>query len=103
MSSATIQQNNIGTIFRRTILDQDGNIVDVSSATTKEFIFTKPSDTRVIKSASFVNDGVSGVIQYTSTSGDLDEIGTWSYQAFIVFVSGEFYTDIDTFKVNRNL
>lgn len=98
-----LQKNNIGSIFRKTIYDQDDNIVDISSASVKQFIFTKPGGSQLTKSTSFTTDGTDGKIQYASVSGDLDETGTWSYQAYIVFVSGTFYSEIDSFKVNRNL
>lgn len=98
-----LQKNNVGSIFRKTIVDQDGNVVDISSATTKNFIFNKPGGSQLVKATSFTTDGTDGKIQYASASGDLDEIGMWSYQAYIVFVSGSFYSNVDSFKVNRNL
>src|SRR5688572_24919408 len=101
---AEIHKGNIGTILRITILDSDGNpMTNLGSATTKQIIITKPNGTKLTKTASFYTDGSDGIIQYTVISGDLDSAGLWKIQAFCIIGVQEFYSDIETFRVYRNL
>lgn len=99
MSCAEIHLNDIGTVFTATILDEDDAVVDISTYTPKQLIFTKPSATKVTQTASFVTDGTDGQIKYTSIAGDLDEEGLWQLQGIV----STFHTNIVTFKVYRNL
>jgi hypothetical protein len=101
MAANEIHKNDIGTEFRITILE-DAVAVNVSSS-TNYIRFSKPDNTVVIESGSLYTDGTDGIIKYTSVSGDLDTVGTWKLQAFIDFGATEFYSDISTFKVHKNL
>ncbi len=102
MAANEIHKDDIGTLFKCTI--KDGNtIVDVSSVTTKQLIFKKPSGALLTKAASFFTDGTDGIITYASASGDLNEVGTWRLQGFVDFGSTEFKSDIQRFKVHKNL
>jgi len=101
MAANEIHQNNVGTEFRVTVLES-GTAVNVSSA-TNYIRFSKPDNTVVSKNASFYTDGTDGIITYTSASGDLDVVGTWKIQAFVDFGVNEFYSDISTFRVYKNL
>lgn len=103
MAVGEIRQYDIGTKFLITLKDQDGVVVDVSSAITLEIIFKKPSATSVTKTASLETDGTDGQINYVTISGDLDEIGKWEMQASVVLGAGSWKTDIQEFKVYRNL
>lgn len=62
---------------------QDAVAQNISTYTTRQFIFRKPSGTTVAKTATFVTDGADGVLQYTVESGLVDEVGTWQVQARI--------------------
>jgi type IV secretory pathway VirB6-like protein len=102
MSANEIHQNDIGTIFKATIKD-DTTVVDISSATTKQLIFTKPDGTKLEKDASFFTDGTDGILTYTTVSGDLSVVGTWKVQGYVILTSGTWKTDIKKMKVHRNL
>lgn len=97
-----IHVGDIGTIFRVTIKD-DGVTVDVSSVDSKLIYLQKPDGTTLAKTASYYTDGTDGIIQYVTESGDLDQAGTWQIQAKIDFGTDIFSTDIQKFKVVRNL
>lgn len=97
-----IHKNDIGTVFRATI-KETGVVLDISNATTKEFYFFKPSCTVVTQTAGFLTDGTNGIMQYITTTGDLDEVGTWKIQGHIVTASGNWRTDIKKFEVYENL
>jgi hypothetical protein len=103
MPANEIHKSDIGTVFKVTIKDS-ADVVNVSTATTKQIILKNPSGTKLTKDASFFTDGSDGIITYTTISGDLSEEGMWKLQGYIVLTGGNtFYTDISTFKVYRNL
>ena len=102
MPADEIHMSDIGTKFKITVLD-GSSTVDVSSASTKQLIFKKPGGTKLTKTASFFTDGTDGIITYDTVSGDLDEDGMWKVQGYVVITGGSFHTDIDRFKVHRNL
>lgn len=100
--ASEIHVGDIGTIFRITIKDGDA-IVDVSSVDSKIIYLQKPSGTTLTKTATLYTNGTDGVIQCVAENGDLDEAGTWQIQAKIDFGTDVFNTNIDKFKVLRNL
>lgn len=99
---AEIHVGDIGTIIRGTAKDGSA-IVDVSTATTKDFIFRKPDGTVITRSTVFTTDGTNGQIEYVTVSGDLDRAGTWSVQLHIILPTGEWKSDIFKFDVYANL
>jgi hypothetical protein len=104
MMAAEIHKNDIGTMFKVTIRKEDDSIKDLSSYTTKQLIFKKPSGTILTKTATFLTDGTDGIIYYTSISGDLDEIGAWKLQAYLHDGSSNYRkSNIGAFRVFENL
>ena len=94
----TLRYNDIGSVIRLTVKD-DGSVVDVSSATTRQISFQKPDGTVVVKTASLYTDGSDGIVQYTTQDGDLNQIGSWMGQVYIVFANGSWHTDTFEFVV----
>ena len=101
--TCTVQKNNVGTIFRLTFQDCAGSLIDISTATTKEIKFKKPSGTTATKAGTFTTDGSNGKLEYTSESGLLDEITTWQIQGHVIIGTQDFNTTIGTFEVVENL
>jgi hypothetical protein len=64
-------------------LRQDGVAVDISSYTTRQFIFKSPGGTKTTKTATFDTDGTDGVLKYTVEDGLINEAGNWNVQARI--------------------
>ena len=96
-----VHLNDIGTIFRLTIKDQDGAVVDVSSATgagQKEILFEGPGKL-MTKTAVFLTDGTDGVIQYVNVSGDHSVVGQWKMQGHVILTSGQWSTAAVAFPV----
>ena len=93
-----VHKGDIGTIFRLTIQDQDGTAVDVSSQSTMEILFQIKGKV-LTKTASFQSDGIDGVIQYTTVSGDISKAGAWTMQGHVVITAGEWYTTAVAFDV----
>lgn len=102
--AAEIHVGDAGTAFRVTVKDEDGVVVDISAATTKQIWLRKPDGTTVLeKSASLYTDGTDGVMQYSTVTTDLDTAGNWKLQGYVVIGSSVIHTDIHTFKVWANL
>lgn len=97
-----IQENNIGTLFKVRIVDEDGVVVNVSTATTKEIILRNPAGTGTAYAASFTTDGSDGYIQYVGTSGLLNMLGIWEMQSHVVIGSNEWFGTVTKFRVLRN-
>ena len=100
-----IHLGDIGTSFQITLRDGEG-IVDISSAVgagTKTITFKKKSGVVVEKEASFLDDGVDGILKYLTILDDLDELGTWEIQAKVILTSGTWRSNIEKFKVYENL
>jgi len=105
MPANEIHVDDIGTKVLVTVKD-DTAAVDVSGATAggaKQIIIKKPTKDTMTKTAVFNSDGTDGKIYYTIVSGDFDEAGTYKIQGKVVISDGTFYTDIQSFKVHRNL
>jgi len=103
MSQGEIHVGDIGTVIGMTIYDEQGAIVDVSSASVKYIIFYKHDGTTVNKSAEFTTDGTDGKIQYTTIAGDLNVGGIWKKQGYVVLSAGTWYTNKINFTVHNNL
>jgi hypothetical protein len=75
-----VHVGDIGTIIRFTVKD-DGVIVNLSSATTITFYLMDPGGNVANKTGTLTTDGTDGKIEYTTTTGVIDEAGTWTIQA----------------------
>ncbi len=95
------QQEGI-VIIRLTITD-NGSARDISSATVKSIRVKSPAGIVKNFGATFTTDGTDGKIEYETSSGDLDETGAWSAQAWVTNASGAKPSSIATFTVKANL
>jgi len=102
MPANEIHLDDVGTKFLVTIKD-GSSAVNISTASTKQILITKPSGTKMTKTATFNSDGSDGKIYYTVIADDLDEVGTYQLQGKVIISDGTFSTDITKFKVHRNL
>lgn len=101
MSAADrVRQNDIGVVFEVTLQDK-GVAVDLTGNSALELVFRKPDGTRLNKTAALSGGATLGVIKYTSISGDLDQIGSWSLQAHIIIPNGDFRSEAGDFVVER--
>jgi len=101
-STEEIHVGDIGTVFEITVKDCE-DIIDVSLATTQEVIFLKPDKTISTHTTEFQTTGVDGIVQYVTIADDLDLAGKWKIQFHVVLPTGEWRSDIHTFKVYGNL
>ena len=100
-----LQLNDVGTVLEITTTEEDGTtIVDISSATSLVIKIKKPvSGTVLQKTATFTTDGTDGKFECTIVVDDLDEIGLYYVQGYIVMPSWEGHTDRQEMYVNENL
>jgi len=99
-----IHQGDIGTVIEVTIVDNAGDAIDISSATTKQIVFRLPNGTNLTKTAAFSSDGKDGKIRYTTVSGDLKYVGWWEAQGRIaVGATQDWRSEIVKFEVQRNV
>ncbi len=76
MTNIALHVGDTGTELRNVVKDQDGNIVDLTSATAVYMVFTKP-DLTVAQVTGFVSGGGSdGIVRYLTLAGTLDQEGT---------------------------
>lgn len=103
MSTSTdMHVGDIGTVIEVTLYD-GGSVVDISSATVKQFMLEKPDGTTVTKSASFTTDGTDGKLRYTTIANDLDTAGDWQLQVYVEMTAGKWNSDVGAFTVLPNL
>lgn len=100
--AGTVHVDDIGTVFEATILD-GGSALNIAAATTRQLWFRRPDGQVLKKTATLTATGVDGRMQYTTVSGDLSHAGKWSWQGYLVFSTGTWYSDIQTFDVARHL
>ena len=97
-----IHQYDVNTALVITIVDEDGEAVNVASATVMKILLRKPDDEEMVKTAVLDTDGSDGKIKYLTIDGDLDQHGTWEIQGFVKIGSSENYTAWESFRVIRN-
>lgn len=98
-----LQYGDIGVLFDVLVTDYFDEVIDLSSATTKEIILKKPSGKTVTKTASFVTDGIDGRISYLTIADDIDEVGVWQIQVHIVMPSSNWRSEVGSFRVKANV
>ena len=103
MAQGKVHVGDIGTTFRVQFRDEDGDVIDVSSASTMEIRLEKPNNgTVTTKTGVHTTDGTDGQIEYVSVSGDIDvgEDGLWSYMGKAVVGTATWHSDTFTFRVH---
>jgi hypothetical protein len=83
---------------------KDGSeVLDLSTATVKQFIFKRKGLPNLVVDCDFETDGSDGVLIYVSREGDISVLGSWQWQAYIETPIGHWHTDITAFTVYPNL
>ena len=100
--SDNIQVGAIGLVITLTITEDDVP-VNVSTASTKTIRIRKPDGSVVEKAAAFTTNGSEGKITYTTIAGDIDLVGEYRVQAYVVMSGFTGYSTVVRFDANRNL
>ena len=102
LSANEIHKGDVGTVFTFTIKDSDTS-VDISNATTLQFLLKGPGGTTTTISANMVGTGSTGSINFTSTAAHFDTSGTYKLQGVVADTSGSWHTDVYEFFVWPNI
>lgn len=86
-----------------TVVDQNGNAVDVSAANVLQFWLLAPDGTPRAVGASFVSNGRDGLTQYVTTAQDLNEAGLWQIQGQLTFGAQVLLTSWGSFVAGPNI
>ena len=84
--------------FRFRILDQDGSVVDISTATI-EMVFREPDGSPNKQTATLTGDGTDGRMEYKADTNFLDQDGEWQRQPKVTIGSDVFRSDKVNFRV----
>lgn len=104
MSIPILHVGDVGTVIQITITDAtSGSVVDISSASTKNFLFRKPDNSVITHPATFVTTGADGKLQYTMIAGDLDQSGSWAIEAYLVLTAWSGYSNWAFFTVDAHI
>lgn len=76
-----LQVGDVNVPIRLTVVDSAGTAVDLSGYSTLEILLDDPDGNTSTLTASFTTDGTDGKIEAATTSGLIDEAGTWFVQA----------------------
>lgn len=72
---------------------------DISDATTMGLDFKKPDGSTISRTPTFKTDGTDGVLTYTFTTGELDIVGEWKYQIYVVTPTSGRHTEHGSLEV----
>jgi hypothetical protein len=95
---------DIGVVLTATVKDENGVVVDLSTATTKQIKLATPAGVTTAKTASYgTPPGTNGVLTYTTIAGDLSVRGNWRAQPYVVTPTRTFHASIHDLEVEDNL
>jgi hypothetical protein len=77
--------------------------LDVSLATAMYVLLESPTGIVKRLTATFVTNGVDGIIEAVTEDGTIDEAGTWKMQGYIEFGVSKFHADKRNFSVVQPL
>lgn len=78
-----IQVNDAGTQIVLKVRE-GARRLDLSAATLKRIVLTKPDGNEMSRDAAFLTDGTDGGLAYTTVPGEMDQPGLWTVQAELV-------------------
>src|SRR5688572_23744786 len=100
--SDNIQVGVIGLVITLTITEDDV-AVNIASATTKQIKIRKPDGTLMTKTAAFTTNGSDGKVTYTTVADDIDLVGEYKAQAYVIMTGFTGHSTIVLFDAQRNL
>jgi len=100
--SENIQVGVIGLVMTLTI-EEDNVAVNISSATTKQIKVRKPDGSVMDKAADFSTNGSDGKLTYTTIADDIDMVGEYQAQAYVVMTGFTGHSTVVSFEAKRNL
>jgi len=102
MAVNDVQHNDSGTTVRMTVY-HGTDILDISQATKKEIRLKPKNGLRIDKEANFTTSGSDGKMECIVSGSDFGTVGELSLQGYLEFPEGNWYTNVKTITVNKNL
>jgi hypothetical protein len=100
---ANIHVGDVGAKLKSQVVDQDGNIVNISGYRLT-MTLRKPDSTYLYVTPLLLTDGTDGYMAYTTQAGDLTNAGDWQRQGAASGVGSPYWlTDVTQFQVLPNL
>jgi len=96
---ANLQAGAIGAVLEVTVVDEHRAPIPISTATVKRILITKPNNTVLTKTASFLTDGTDGKLTWTTIADDLVG-GTNKIRAYLEMPDYTGNTAIERFEVD---
>lgn len=106
MANNEVHVGDVGTVVTLEIqgcVNGSLQVLDVSTATVKQIIFSSPTGVASAKTATFATDGKDGKIRYTLAEGDLNAPGQWTLQGYIEMPAWQGHTSVVRLPVDANL
>lgn len=104
MSRNHPQKGDVGVVIERTLVDPDGDAINISAASTKKLKLKYPDGTTAEFTAAFTSTGSDGKIRYvTASSDDLDQAGHYQGQFYYVIGSTHFHSERFHFDVEDTI
>ena len=97
------QIENAGIQLVVQFLDENGDPLNISGATSLQIAIQQPDGTQVLKAASYVTNGIDGQLYYVTTATDLLEAGLCYVQGQVVVGGSTLTTAWGQFQANANL
>lgn len=100
---STIVAGAVGLTIQRTAVDENGTVIDLSGASSVEFVFRRVGrpDIRTTLTCSFATDGSDGVVQANTTALTLPSHGTWQGWVHFVSATQDLYSEPWSFIVSE--
>ena len=97
------QQNDIGLPIVVKFIGSDGNILDITDATSIKILLEYPSGTVVSFDATLYTNGADGKIVYATKTGELPEAGIHKAQGIVTVESNVYASPLYRFQVYKTL
>jgi hypothetical protein len=97
------QVGAVGVQITLYIKKQDGSAMDISTTTIKKIRLQPVREISIDYNASFLTNGIDGILFYKTIGNELWKAGEWMAQAYLSMPNFVGYTSITDFTVNDNL
>lgn len=94
-----MKQNDTAPSVKTTLLDGDGDAVDITGATIRFHMKDVKDGTVKVDGSMVIKDPTNGVAWYIWSSGDTDTLGTYYVEFEVTYPGGS----IETFPNNKSL
>lgn len=101
MATGKVHTGDTNTDFQLLVQDTEvtgvNTIVDLSTASVKQMVFTDPDGNETTVTATALNgSGTDGILRYINTVIPINKTGFWKYRAKLTLTGGSLYQSNDT-------